>query len=206
VTVSDLTGPGPPAPPAPGRAALRRRQPPPRRRDHRITIREYQKAIYYQKNRFDDDHQVAGPWTKIGRSGPAGPGPPDHHGGASRQPDHHGGASRQLAPPIISTSPEPMVTARLGQMVTLSPRRLGVTVAEQPLRSEAAHHQHAAYCDLFQKFKTQLSDSPFHAGALAKEVSVAGFSTDQRGPALARAAAGRWSRSPGLIPGANDQR
>jgi hypothetical protein len=32
--------------------------------------------------------------------------------------------------PIISTSPEPMVTARLGQMVTLSPRRL----AEQPLR------------------------------------------------------------------------
>jgi hypothetical protein len=32
--------------------------------------------------------------------------------------------------PILSTCPEPMVTARLGQMVTLSPRRL----AEQPLR------------------------------------------------------------------------
>jgi hypothetical protein len=32
--------------------------------------------------------------------------------------------------PIIATSPEPMATARLGQMVTLSPRRL----AEQPLR------------------------------------------------------------------------
>jgi hypothetical protein len=32
--------------------------------------------------------------------------------------------------PIIATSPEPMATAQLGQMVTLSPRRL----AEQPLR------------------------------------------------------------------------
>ena len=36
--------------------------------------------------------------------------------------------------PIMSTSPEPMVTARLGQMVTLSPRRL----AEQPLRQVTA--------------------------------------------------------------------
>jgi hypothetical protein len=33
--------------------------------------------------------------------------------------------------PIIATSPEPMAAARLGQMVTLSPRRL----AEQPLRT-----------------------------------------------------------------------
>jgi hypothetical protein len=32
--------------------------------------------------------------------------------------------------PIVATSPEPMVTARLGQIATLSPRRL----AEQPLR------------------------------------------------------------------------
>jgi hypothetical protein len=36
--------------------------------------------------------------------------------------------------PIIATSPEPMAAARLGQMVTLSPRRL----AEQPLRARAA--------------------------------------------------------------------
>ena len=34
---------------------------------------------------------------------------------------------------IIATSPELMATARLGQMVTLSPRRL----AEQPLRGRS---------------------------------------------------------------------
>jgi hypothetical protein len=76
---------------------------------------------------------------------------------ASSAPSHHG--STQLWPllhrkdylqgseipaiispsrlmPIISTSPEPMVTARLGQVVTLSPRRL----AEQPLRSTMMSH------------------------------------------------------------------
>jgi hypothetical protein len=37
-------------------------------------------------------------------------------------------------PIIAATSPEPMATARLGQMVTLSPRRL----AEQPLRGVLA--------------------------------------------------------------------
>ena len=38
--------------------------------------------------------------------------------------------SRLRVVPIISTSPEPMVTARLEQMATLSPRRL----AEQPFK------------------------------------------------------------------------
>jgi hypothetical protein len=57
-----------------------------------------------------------------------------HDGIPDRLPSPRGvtvkSPSRRRLVPIIATSPEPMATARLGQMVTLSPRRL----AEQPLR------------------------------------------------------------------------
>jgi hypothetical protein len=43
--------------------------------------------------------------------------------------------------PIIATSPEPRAAARLGQMATLSPRRL----AEQPLRSPCPAAGHGAH-------------------------------------------------------------
>ena len=66
---------------------------------------------------------------------------PSHHGSTQQCPllhrkDYLQGSeipaviSPSRLVPIIATSPEPMATARLGQMVTLSPRRL----AEQPLR------------------------------------------------------------------------
>jgi hypothetical protein len=70
---------------------------------------------------------------------------PAHHGSTQQWPllhrkDYLQGSeiraviSQSRLVPIIATSPEPMATARLGQMVTLGPRRL----AEQPLRSVAA--------------------------------------------------------------------
>jgi hypothetical protein len=107
-----------------------------------------------------------------------------------------------LPVPIIATSPEPMATARLGQMVTLSgPRRL----AEQPLRRRsrtvlaAAEPGPASAAAIYR-----LSGSPARAPGAGLGVTVtshgheSGSVTEcpgRQGGAGPRAAGGPRSRS-----------
>jgi hypothetical protein len=86
--------------------------------------------------------------------------------------------------PIISTSPETMVTARLGQMVTLSPRRL----AEQPLRRDSV-----AYLEL-----------EYHESPASPTVTACQW-LGLAGPGHAGHAAAAWTRTRSLSGGCGAQ-
>ena len=96
---------------------------------------------------------------------------PSHHGSTQQWPllhrkDYLQGSeipaviSPSRLVPIIATGPEPMATARLGQMVTVSPRRL----AEQPLRWPMAAPCQCPEPDAGMHSKLNMPQCPAAAG------------------------------------------